>query len=177
MNKTNPYFIFVINGPGGSGKDEFIKFVKTHTSLSILNVSTVDPIKMAAKDLGWDGTKTEDNRKFLSDLKDLCTKHFDTSYNYIKRIIEYANKSKFPIVFIHCREPQEIQRLVDDFGAKTILVDASKRVKTIISNHADAEAANYSYDIVINNNGTLQNLEDIAVSFAMTIERRIKNGE
>lgn len=171
----NPPYIIVINGPGGSGKDEFIKQAQLSTSRSILNISTVDPIKEAAKDLGWDGTKTEENRKFLSDLKDLCTKCFDTSFKYIATQINFARKHKTAdIIFIHCREPREIDRIVNIFGARTLFVDASERVETITSNHADAETSNYTYDYVIDNNGTLDNLRGQAARLMRVIDWRLR---
>ena len=37
------------------------------------NISTVDYVKEIATECGWDGTKTPENRKFLSDLKRVLT--------------------------------------------------------------------------------------------------------
>jgi len=45
--------VIIINGSGGCGKDSIINYVtKTLTDHSIINVSSVDNIKTAAKILG-----------------------------------------------------------------------------------------------------------------------------
>ena len=59
--------IVIINGTGGSGKDTFIDFVKKHAK--VVNVSSVDFVKEVATLAGWQGEKSKEARKFLSDLK------------------------------------------------------------------------------------------------------------
>ena len=39
------------------------------TNKQVINYSSVDEIKRIAKDIGWTGSKTERDRKFLCDLK------------------------------------------------------------------------------------------------------------
>ena len=59
----------------------------------------------------------------------------------------------------------EIQKLVDIFPhIKTILI-TNKNVPNITSNDADAGVFNYKYDYYIENNGTLDDLKDTALSF------------
>lgn len=53
-----------------------------------MNISSVDKIKEAAKVLGWDGGKTEEDRKFLSDLKLLSTGYNNYLYEYIRTNVE-----------------------------------------------------------------------------------------
>ena len=62
-NKT----VIVINGVGGVGKDTLCDIASKY--YKVMNVSSVDPIKDAARILGWDGAKEPKDRKFLSDLK------------------------------------------------------------------------------------------------------------
>ena len=59
--------IIIINGSGGVGKDTFIAMCDKYTYTK--NYSSVDEIKCVARQLGWNGGKTEKDRKFLSDLK------------------------------------------------------------------------------------------------------------
>lgn len=66
-------------------------------------------------------------------------------------------------LFIHCREPKEIQRIVNTYNAKTLLIKRGELVVT--SNHADANVNDYNYDFVINNNGSLEELRDKAKLF------------
>jgi CO dehydrogenase nickel-insertion accessory protein CooC1 len=163
--------IVLINGSGGVGKDTFIGFCSNY--VRVLNVSTIDKVKQAAKILGWDGRKTEKDRLFLSNLKNLSGEYSDHSYNYIKNIIdEFTNEyvrslyaGKWPsILFIHVREPKEIERLVKDFGCTTLLIK-NKNVSQISSNMADSNVENYKYDYIINNDGYLIEFEIKAQNF------------
>lgn len=157
--------VYVLNGSGGCGKDTFVDLCTECTDAYIWHISTITPIKEAAELLGWQGKKDEKSRKFLSDLKDLCTNAFDTSYNYIEKQIYRAKYWRVDYIFIDCREPKEIERICKQFNAKSIYIDASKRNPIITSNHADAEVMNYNYDFYIDNNGTLEELKEKAKEF------------
>lgn len=129
-------------------------------------VSTVDKIKEAYRLLGWDGEKTEEHRKALSDIKDISTKTLDHPFKYISnQIYEFFSNSDDEILFIHSRDPEEIRRFVKIFGCKTLLV-RNDRVPDITSNHADANVELYeNYDYIIENNGEFKHLESLAKDF------------
>lgn len=160
--------IFIINGSGGVGKDAFVEEVrnqtKTNLSTKVDNYSSVSKVKEIAKIIGWDGAKTEKDRKFLSDLKLLTTEYNDMPLNDMKRFANSVMNDGVDIskiLFLHIREPEEIAKAVSEFkeyNAKTILVKRDS-VKHITSNMADENVYNYNYDIVINNNGTLEDLK------------------
>ena len=71
----------IINGTGGSGKDTFVEYVAKYTK--VFNFSSIDVIKEIGSlqvykkiqglewlaEYGWQGKKTEKDRKFLSELK------------------------------------------------------------------------------------------------------------
>lgn len=154
---TKP-IVFIMNGSGGCGKDTFVELCHYNSCYTCWHISTITPIKEMAKMAGWNGEKDEASRRFLSDLKDLCTQAQDTSFRYVKEVIQDAEDDDIAYVFVDCREPEEIQRMVNEFGAITVYIDASKRVPFVTSNHADAEVANYNYDIYIDNNGNLGEL-------------------
>jgi dephospho-CoA kinase len=165
--------IIVINGRPRAGKDTFVEFCQKHCNWC-LNVSTVDFVKKVANYCGWDGTKTPENRKFLSDLKDLLTQWDDVPYKHIyNEIILFQNRVRTydfnpdtdAIAFVHCREPKEIARLCKELGAHSLLITRDEVETNEQSNHADAEVYNYNYDYIISNEGTLQDLEDAAVRF------------
>lgn len=158
--------VFVINGTGGSGKDTFVEFFRSFYPKTV-NISTIDPVKAIARMCGWDGSKTEKNRKFLSDLKDLLTEWNDVPFKDVKTKVESFGESE-GYVFIHCREPKEIDKLKNEFNAKTILIKRFK--ENITSNHADAEVDNYDYDYVVNNTGTLNDLKIAVKNFIKTIK-------
>lgn len=160
MNKQ----IIIINGSGGVGKDTFVDFCSNYTI--VRNISAVNMIKEAAKIIGWNGGKTEKDRKFLSDLKIMTDEYNDHSYEYIRQSIllfrEADRHSR--ILFIHMREPKDIERVVKDFGALTLLI-TNKNVVGISSNMADANVEKYTYDYIINNDYGLEELEMYAIDF------------
>ena len=53
---------------------------------------------------------------------------------------------------------------IKEYNAKTVLVKKDS-VKHITSNMADANVFNYDYDVIVNNNGTLEKLEELAKKF------------
>ena len=169
--------IIVINGMPRSGKDQFVSFCQNQTYWC-KNISTVDFVKAVAQYCGWDGTKTPENRAFLSELKDLLTKWNDVPYKHIEESIKrfeaeaqlYDFSTDDVVVFIHCREPKEIQKFVDRMGAKTLLIRRAAVEDAEQSNHADAEVFNYQYDYEIKNNGTLEELERKAIKFLEELE-------
>jgi hypothetical protein len=166
--------IFVINGAAGSGKDTFVELCRKFTGDAfLLNISTVDKVKEIAIACGWDGTKTPENRKFLSNLKALLTQWADVPLNDMihkiekfKRELEYYEMpDDRAIVFIHCREPEEIRKLVKALGAHTLLIRRTAAEHVTASNQSDADVLNYQYDAVIHNNSTLAELERQAEYF------------
>ena len=173
--------IYILNGKAGSGKTTFFKLIKEKCRNYVYNYSTVDLVKKVAYGCGWNGSKTPENRKFLSDLKDLLIEWDDVPYKdclkEIKRITSLADIYDMEhddwAIFIDCREPKEIQKFVDRLGAKTIFID--RKIEDYnASNHADANVENFEYDIVINNNGTLEDLAAVAMNFIKTEGIKIK---
>jgi hypothetical protein len=185
----NMYHIVVINGSGGKGKDTFAKNclklafsheINPHTENDILaslrimcNIDSVYLVKNLATMAGWDGNKTEKNRKFLSDLKDLLSNWNDVPYKEtiknintaIKNINDFNNGDG--LIFVHSREPKEIQRYVNYFGSNichTLLIK-NPNIPTVVSNHADKDVENYRYDVVVYNNKDRESLEDKAKLF------------
>ena len=163
MNKQ----IIIINGTGGSGKDTFIENVSKYAK--IFNFSSVDKVKEIARMIGWDGKKTDKDRKFLSDLKRLTTEYNDMAFNSIKEAVDLFRKSDNEIMFIHIREPEEIKRVVNSFGAKALLV---KRMglSNIMSNYSDASVDHYDYDFTIINT-TLEELDKKAKEFVEKLSK------
>ena len=151
----------IINGTGGSGKDTFVEYCKKYGK--VMNFSSVDKVKEIAKMIGWNGQKTEKDRKFLSDLKRLTTEYNDMSFHSIQDAIEEFNHSEYEILFIHIREPEEIKRAAEAFGAKTLLVKRAG-LANITSNYSDANVENYDYDYIVENT-TLEQLEKSAFDF------------
>lgn len=173
--------VIVINGQPRAGKDLFVTMCQKYV-VWCKNISTVDFVKQVAFFCGWDGIKTPENRAFLSDLKDLLTKWQDVpfrkvqdaAYNYDLEAQIYDFSTDEVVVFVHCREPQEIEKFVKEMNALTLLIRRPSIEGEEQSNHADAEVFNYDYDYTIYNDGTVEDLENKAVEFLNKLKIRIK---
>lgn len=159
--------IVVINGTGVCGKDTFIKLISKYKR--VYNFSSIDKVKEIARIIGWDGTKDEKSRKFLSDLKNLTKEYNDMPYNCTKEAIENFENSDCEIMFIHIREPEEIKRIVDTFGAKTLFIKR-ENLNEITSNSSDGRVSKYKYDYSILNT-TLEEYEKKACEFINWLEK------
>lgn len=159
---------FILNGNQGSGKDAFKAALSMHAR--VVSISTVDTPKAIAREFGWNGEKTDENRNMLSDLKDWWTKYFDGSYHYVGRWLSYfLDNDDFDILTVDSREPEEITRFVNEFDFETILIERDSANHTA-SNHADSNVHGYdNYDYVIYNNGTLEDLDNLAKAFVENI--------
>lgn len=161
------YEVVILNSKGGAGKDTFFGFCESILGDCAAHISTVDLVKEVAESIGWDGTKTMENRRRLSMLKDIMTAWGDGPFKDVCSMVnqikyEWLNGGEeFGIIFIDCREPHEIERLVKELGAKTLLITRDNLPATY-GNHADDEVFDYTYDYIVENNGSLTELRDSA---------------
>jgi len=155
--------LVVINGVSGSGKDEFIKQLDLLSIITIHNESTINPIKDVMLSLGWNGDKTNENRQLMVDLKKAWIRwnHF-ACVNYVESIYHKVSLSR-SIMFIHCREPEEIRKIVNRIpGTITLLI---KGRGTKLNNGADNIVDGYDYDYNVINSGTVDDLRYSALKF------------
>jgi hypothetical protein len=155
---------------GGSGKDTWASLLNKY--IPTLKYSIVDLPKEAAKVLGWDGSKTEKDRRFLSDIMDLSTGYNDAPFKDVLSLVtDFKNNkdyAEYEVLIIDMRDPKDIARAVKAFGAETILIRNPNVIK-IESNHADRDVENYEYDYIIENDGTLEQLERVAKLFVCDV--------
>ena len=158
--------IVVINGSGGVGKDTFVMICDKLTGFGVLSFSSVDFVKKIARECGWDGGKTEKDRKFLAGFKDLLTDYNDLPFiEVMKKSFEFAMEdSDKMLLFIHDRNVSEIKRIVEITGAITLLI-TNPNVPLVKSNSADAGVFDYDYDYNVNNDGTVDDLKKKAEKF------------
>lgn len=162
--------IIIINGSGGVGKDTFVEFCQEYCKVK--NISSVDKVKEAARVLtGWDGTKDEKSRKLLVDLKQLGIEYNDAPFKYIVDSANEFKKTDEELMFVHIREISEIEKVKKATNAKTLLV-TNKNVAPITSNESDKNVMNYQYDFYIRNDGTLEELNNIAQKFVMNFRKK-----
>ena len=159
--------IYILNGTGTSGKGTFVNYMRQY--MPSLYYSIAELPKEAANKLGWDGGKTEKDRKFLSDIVDLSTAYNDAPFKDVASLVTDFKKredfSGYEVLFIDMRDPKDIARAVKEFGAETILM-RKPDVRKIESNHADKNVENYEYDYIIENDGSLEQLDLMARFFA-----------
>lgn len=162
--------VYVVNGAPGAGKTTFERLVHDLVK-RCANRSTIDPIKEIAYDFGWDGEKDLKGRKLLADLKRAWVEYGDQPYEWLgKELTEIFDYNKDCVVFIDCREPEEIVEICRRFEAKSVLIRRATAENAETSNESDTNVLNYNYDIVIENNGSLSEL-------ALAAEEFIKNEE
>ena len=170
--------VVAVNGRPGVGKTEFERLCAKQCNffnqvngfvpgkqLWVDITSTVGFVKEVARFCGWDGKKTLENRKFLSDLKDLLTQWDNVPYKMIVERINSLSIAKDWLVLVDCREPSEIQKLKKYLNATTLLIRRDSVEHNEVSNHADADVFDYNYDLTIFNNSDIIHLEDEARKF------------
>ena len=160
--------IYITSGVGRSGKDTFCEFVSKY--IPTYKYSIIDLPKEAAKVLGWNGGKTEKDRRFLSDIMDLSTEYNDSPFRDVLSVAtDFKNNLiEDEVLFVDMRDPKDIARAVEIFGAETILI-RNPNVEKIKTNHADRDVENYEYDYIIENDGTLGQLDLMAKFFVREI--------
>lgn len=159
--------IIIINGGGGVGKDTFVKYCGEYAM--VVNYSSVDEIKTAAKMLGWSGGKKENDRQFLANLKLLSAQYNDFPFKCICKNIENFLQGQDELMFIHIRNIDEIERVIKKYPFIQTLLITNSRIKPITTNIADANVDQYQYDIYLKNEGDLFDLKNNANSFIQQI--------
>lgn len=159
--------VFVINGSGGVGKDTICE---TATAFwKVQNISSITPILQIARSAGWDGVKTPEARRFLSQLKEICTEFNDLPFRYCMEQYQNFLQNDAEILFVHIREPEAIARFREAVGGdcQTVLVHrpALEQARGILGNRSDDEVDNYTYDGIFVNDGSLEELPEKVYSF------------
>ena len=145
--------IFIVNGKPRAGKDTFAELLGKYCR--VFKYSSVYKVKQIAAKCGWDGSKMDKDRKFLAELKRITTEYNDMSYDDVAEKVAYFLKTDFfDVMLIDIREPEEIERAIEGFGAEAIFIE-SKHAQTVITNQADKNVENFEYDHIVKNNGSL----------------------
>lgn len=159
--------VIVINGTASSGKSIFVSLCH-EIDPRVIEASTIDFVKQIALQAGWNGIKDDLGRKFLSDLKDAMSAYHDIPN---KKIDEFIQSHPDNIIFVNVREPQNIQYYKDKYNALTVLIE-NDRIEHVPNNHADSKVKDYkNYNFTIYNNGTLDELKEVANNFMKLIEK------
>lgn len=170
MNKV----VIVINGQGGCGKDTVCTIMSKF--YKVKNISTVDPIKDIARYAGWNGEKGDKARKMLADLKQVFIEYNDLPLNFVKKEAEKFANDENDVMFVHCREKEEIAKIVKALSIKTVTLLIRRKDKyfqqKVYGNAADDEVESYNYDFIYTGNN--ETIADLEKSFMAFFEQTMK---
>lgn len=174
--------IIAVNGTAGCGKTTFEDFCLEELGVYGDRTSTIDFVKDLAHQCGWNGEKTPESRKFLSDFKDFLSDCYlgDVPMQKVK---EYCDSIEFQLeqfdmqnhivyVFVDVREPKNLQKMKDEFGAITLLIHRTGANDVQQINHADLEVNNFYYDYILRNDSTLSEWKEKAHLFINGLRQR-----
>ena len=182
MNIQQPN-VFLINGYRGTGKDEFVKIFSEFADFRVINLSTIDPVKDIAKLMGWNGKKEDKDRNFLADLKKLWVNYNDELNNQIiERIFEHVPDNSGTVVFVHVREPEQIELLTNLISnnkqrvwVSTIFINRPDARTNLPTNSADTEVENYIYDFIVDNTSSIDYFRNTTLEFMKNLEYKLKH--
>ena len=164
--------VLIVNGKPRAGKDTFVELLSY--MIPVYKYSIIEKVKCIALDCGWKGKKEERDRKFLYELKKLTDEYSDMSFIDVYEKIEAFAKDEIKEVLfaVDIRDPEDIEMMKDLTGAFTVFIE-NENVPEITSNPADANVANYEYDFVIKNNGTMDDYKREVYNFLMALLQKI----
>lgn len=167
QNKT----VVVINGKPRSGKDTFCNFVIKYCEEKGMYCDTWSTIDFEKELLEETvhreyNPKSATDRSFLSDLKRLLNDYYDVTFRDFTNLIEYYEG----IFLIHTREWAEILKFQDycrNNNIKFITVFMERKEQQNFDNESDSlcDFRKEIYDVIIKNNGNLEELEENAKQF------------
>jgi len=164
--------IFYVNGVSRSGKDTFINTVMSYKHIDAKHISTVDSVKLIAKErFGWDGVKDEKGKMLLVTLRSAWGAYNEGPINEVARVVRDAISSHTDVVFVQSREFPEFIKMQARFGGETILVERpDAEIGPTEKIFLDMVPSRYMYDHYLFNAGTLDKWKTLSETFA---ERQI----
>lgn len=163
----------IINGAGGVGKDTLCSIAAE--KYSTMNISSIDPVKEAARVLGWNDQKDLESRKFLSDLKALSINYNDWPTKYLLNKYKTFQNSNIEILFVHIREGDEIDSFKNSISGNVITLLVRRNLEhNSFGNNSDDDVENYDYDYVYDNN---MPLEETRVEFLKLLDKIIHSNQ
>jgi len=156
--------VILINGVSLSGKDTFVRLVKEEVrdkklGLLVSSISTIDPIKDIYSDFfGWDGEKTNRDRKNLNVLKNVWVEVSNGPVKYAERILKSLDNNTWnDLVFIMVREYSEmisLQSMVNYNRWKCLTLCVQRDgipIPPIEQEFLDGHPSDYEYDVYVFN--------------------------
>lgn len=165
-------YVVIVNGKPLSGKTTVATAAKEwyadHIGVNggVHAKSAVDKVYDIYRQLGWDGVKTPEFRKNMSDIKAMYIHNCDGPTRDIVEYVLGLDKNFDQVVFYDCREIPEIEKTVDIFNSLrilgirvvTLLVRRYDKENLEYGNDSDDHVHDYHYAYEIKNDGTKEEL-------------------
>ena len=167
--------IFLITGKAQHGKDTtagFIKETLEKDGKRVLIVHYADLLKFIAKSyLGWDGNKDEKGRKLLQYVgTDVIRKQEpDLWVDFVAKMIKFFKNDYDYVIVPDTRFPNEVTKMKLYFDNVTLIRVIRPNFKSPLTPEQQAHPSETALDdypakIVVENSGTLEDLENDIVS-------------
>ena len=166
--------LILISGKAGSGKDTFARFLPDYKLYSFAG-----KVKEIAFKMGWNGYKDARGRKFLQDIGTLAREYDEAVW--VKKLCNIlANNGNYPekVAITDCRYPNEIEHMekwAKHNGYTIATVRMERKNECNLTDEAKTHSSetaldDYTFQHVIINNVSLEELEQYAKSIAEKVE-------
>lgn len=149
--------VMVMNGKGGVGKDALCQALESR--FSVVNISSITPIKEIASQHGWQGEKTPEARRFLAELKRVFVEYNDLPTRYLVEQYGAFAEGDADILCVHIREAEEIAKFVAHVSLPCVTMLVRRRAvdeQSAYGNAADDGVNNYPYTHTFDNDLPLE---------------------
>ena len=163
--------IIMIGGKARSGKDTFASFLANNMNSKVCILQISSYIKYyAIKYFGWDGEEETKPRDLLNKIgTEIIRDKIDPDF-HINRLIEDIKVLSYfydTCIVSDVRFPSEIEKVKNEFSScvSVKLVRDSSVLTELQKNHVSETALDDydKFDFIIDNNGTLEELEEKAI--------------
>jgi dephospho-CoA kinase len=174
-HRTRKINIVLISGKALAGKSTTAKYLYEHLNLLTELAPLAQPIKDEAGDFfGWDGQKDERGRKLLQDIGDAAINY--DKYAFAKKVEDRVLNGVFMPYFVFIddwRYPAEKEYFDKNFlyEITTIRIERSQTINGSVAQHRsenslpvaefehlNKDTSDSTYDFVVYNNGSLEDL-------------------
>lgn len=168
--------VFIISGKARAGKDTTASYIKDYyesKGKKVVTLAFADYIKMYAKKISdWDGNEENKPRSLLQELgTDIIRKKIDEKF-FINRIIDDIKVYSYffdYMIITDARLVDEITMIKNTFS-NVVSIHIERQSANELTNEQKSHITetgldNYNdYDIVINNEGTLEDLRNSVIT-------------
>lgn len=168
--------IIITNGSGTCGKDTFAEILSKY--VTVVKYSSIDFFKSLGKLGLMSEEKGEKERLLLHRLKKAFIEYNDLPlYLCSQRIDKFLQTEYSDLLVIDIREPEEIEKIVKLYPEIRTVLMINNNVPVIESNASDSGVFEYIYDFIVDNSGTLEMLEESALTLLKELDFNIEREE